>query len=224
MNLVTGSLPIIQFFVNEKRVIEILASDWDSDQIVRCRWSYQSSTDECGSTCFDLSNASLSPIDCAITWTGALRPEDVANGLSQSTYVVSVTVEDFVNASSTTPLSSVPHQLLVQVSYKPAGACASRPSINNFLLRNQACYGKWNFYAKLYFTEVIFLAWSVGSRMSLSFYGYIPGSCFNHSIVGFVSSTPLNVNKTNFYQLNNFTWIATISWKPTNDQVGEYMK
>ena len=142
MNSVTGSLPIIQFFVNEKRVIEILASDWDSDQIVRCRWSYQSSTDECGSTCFDLPNGSLSPIDCAITWTGVLRSEDVAIGLSQSTYVVSVTVEDFVNASSTTPLSSVPHQLLIQVSYQSANACALRPGINNILLRNQACYGK----------------------------------------------------------------------------------
>ncbi|CAF4126540.1 unnamed protein product [Rotaria magnacalcarata] len=139
---VSGSLPIIQFFVNELKVIQILASDWDSDQVVRCRWSYQSSTDECGSACFDLPSASLSPIDCAITWTGALRSTDVANGVNQSTYVVSVTVEDFVNASSTIPLSSVPHQLLVQVSYQSANACASRPTINNFLLRNQACFGK----------------------------------------------------------------------------------
>ncbi|CAF4911550.1 unnamed protein product, partial [Rotaria socialis] len=200
---VSGSLPVIQFFVNELRVIQILASDWDSDQVVRCRWSYQSSTDECGSACFDLPNASLSPIDCAITWTGVLRSADVANGLNQSTYVVAVTVEDFVNASSTTPLSSVPHQLLVQVSYKPAGACASRPSIGSFLLRNQACF-----------------AWSVGSRLSLAFYGYISTSCYNHSIVAFVSSTPFNVNKTSFYQYTNFTWVATISWTPTSDQVG----
>ncbi|CAF5207419.1 unnamed protein product, partial [Rotaria magnacalcarata] len=62
--------------------------------------------------------------------------------------------------------------------------------------------------------------WSVGSRMSLSFYGYISGSCYNHSIVEFVSSTPFNVNKTSFYQLNNFTWVATISWTPTSAQVG----
>ncbi|CAF2983110.1 unnamed protein product [Rotaria socialis] len=200
---VSGSLPVIQFFVNELRVIQILASDWDSGQVVRCRWSYQSSTDECGSACFDLPNASLSPIDCAITWTGVLRSADVANGLNQSTYVVAVTVEDFVNASSTTPLSSVPHQLLVQVSYKPAGACAFRPTINSFLLRNRACF-----------------AWSVGSRLSLSFYGYISTSCYNHSIVAFVSSTPFNVNKTSFYQYTNFTWVATISWTPTSDQVG----
>ncbi|CAF5071815.1 unnamed protein product, partial [Rotaria magnacalcarata] len=31
---VSGSLPIIQFFVNERRVIQILASDWDSNQVV----------------------------------------------------------------------------------------------------------------------------------------------------------------------------------------------
>ncbi|CAF3413857.1 unnamed protein product [Rotaria socialis] len=203
---VSGSLPIIQFFVNELRVIQILASDWDSDQVVRCRWSYQSSTDECGSACFDLPNASLSPIDCAVTWTGVLRSADVANGLNQSTYVVSVTVEDFVNASSTTPLSSVPHQLLVQVSYQSVNACASRPSIGSFLLRNQACF-----------------AWSVGSTLVLTFYGSILPYCYNnynHSIVAFVSSTPLNVQKGNIYRSSNYTWAVTISWTPTSDQVG----
>jgi hypothetical protein len=87
----------------------------------------------------------LNPVDCSITWTAVLRSADIANGLNVSTYVVAITAEDFENASSTTPLSSIPHQVLVYVSYKPTGACAASPSIaTSFPVRNLACYGKMN--------------------------------------------------------------------------------
>jgi hypothetical protein len=143
--LVTGSLPIFQVYVNQPSVIQILADDWDPEQTVRCRWSYQYSLDECGNVCFDLPSAVLSPVDCSITWTPVLRSEDIANGLNSSTYVVAITAEDFENASSTTPLSSIPHQVLVYVSYRPTGACATSPSIaTSFPVRNLACYGKMN--------------------------------------------------------------------------------
>ncbi|CAF3937018.1 unnamed protein product [Rotaria sordida] len=198
---VTASLPIFQFYVNELSVIQILAADWDYDQVVRCRWSYQYSLDECGSTCFDLPNAQLNSVDCAITWTPVLRSADIANGLTQSTYVVAITVEDFVNASSTTPLSSVPHQILVYVSYRPTNTCTTRPNITGFPRRNLACY-----YAR------------PGTFYSFTFQGRI--YCLNDSIVEFISTSPFRVQKGNIFQQSNYTWAVSVSWTPLNNQTG----
>ena len=133
------------------RDIQILVGDVDYDQVTRCRWSNQLPIDECGDVCFNLPNARLNPDDCIITWTPILRSEDVANGLNSSIYVVAITAEDFVNASSITPLSSVPHQILVHVSIKPTKACANRPSVNTFGRRNLACYGRVSCFDRLSF-------------------------------------------------------------------------
>jgi hypothetical protein len=154
--LVTGSIPIFQTYIGDLTVIQIVVGDYDNDQIVRCRWSNQLPVDECGNLCMDLTSATLSPTDCAITWTAVLRAEDIANGLTASTYVAAITAEDFENTTSTTALSSVPHQVLVYVSSRPAAACASRPSIGGFSRRNLACYGKISYYRKLYFSILYF--------------------------------------------------------------------
>jgi hypothetical protein len=137
-------------------VIQILASDVDDDQVVRCRWSSQVPLDECGDACSDLPNPQLDSTDCLITWTPVLRAADIANGLTASTYIVAITAEDFANASSTTALSSVPHQVLVYVTSRPAGACASAPTVSAFPSRNLACYGKMNNYRKLDFSNLSF--------------------------------------------------------------------
>ncbi|CAF4199097.1 unnamed protein product, partial [Rotaria sp. Silwood2] len=167
--------------------------------------SYQYSLDECGSTCFDLPNAQLNPVDCAITWTPVLRSEDIANGLTESTYVVAITAEDFVNASSTTPLSSVPHQILVHVSYKPANACSTRPSITGLRRRNLACY-----------------ALSVGYTIDFIILSTV--TCTNDSIVEFISTSPFDIFKTDFYQEGNYTWGVNVTWTPLSDQTDKYMK
>ncbi|CAF4581024.1 unnamed protein product, partial [Rotaria sp. Silwood2] len=198
---VTGSLPIFHLYYYVTSVIQILAADWDYDQIVRCRWSYQYSLDECGSTCFDLPNAQLNPVDCAITWKPVLRSEDIANGLTESTYVVAITAEDFVNASSITPLSSVPHQILVHVSYKPVNACSTKPTVSGFPRRNLACY---------YGTP--------NSTYDYTFYGKI--YCLNDSIVEFISTSPFRVQKGNIYQQSNYTWAISVIWTLPNNQTG----
>ncbi|CAF3831836.1 unnamed protein product [Rotaria sp. Silwood1] len=198
---VTGSLPIFQLYVNELSVIQILAADWDYDQIVRCRWSYQYSLDECGSTCFDLPNSQLNSVDCAITWIPVLRSQDIANSLNESTYVVAITAEDSVNASSTIPLSSVPHQILVHVSYRPTDACWRRPSITGLYRHNLACY-----------------ALSVGN--AITFFILSTVTCRNDSIVEFISTSPFDIFKTDFYQESNYTWGVNITWTPLSDQIG----
>ena len=144
-------MPIFQTYVGVTRDIQILLGDVDYDQVVRCRWSNQLPLDECGDVCLNLPNARLNPDDCIITWTPVLRPEDVANGLNSSTYVVAITAEDFVNASSTIPLSSAAHQILVHASSKPPNSCSNRPTVSAFPRRNLACYGKGYASEKSYF-------------------------------------------------------------------------
>ncbi|CAF3788093.1 unnamed protein product [Rotaria sp. Silwood1] len=198
---VTASLPIFHLYYNQPSVIQILAADWDYDQTVRCRWSYQYSLDECGSTCFDLPNSQLNPVDCAITWTPVFRSQDIANGLNESTYVVAITAEDFVNASSTIPLSSVPHQILVHVAYRPVNACSTRPAVSGFPRRNLACY---------YGTP--------GATYTYGFVGRI--YCLNDSIVEFISTSPFRVQKGSIYQLSNYTWGVTVTWTSPGGQTG----
>lgn len=139
--LVTGSLPVVRVRVNVLTTIPIVATDWDSEQVVRCRWSYQLTKDECGNACLDLPGASLDPIDCFLTWTPILRPEDLANGRNESTYVVAVTAEDFANASSNIPISATPHQMLIHVYTPPSSACSALPTFSAIPRRNQACFG-----------------------------------------------------------------------------------
>lgn len=140
LTLVTGSLPVLRFTVGQAATIQILTADWDSDQVIRCRWSYQSTTDECGDSCFDLPNSLMYPQDCYITWTAVLRAVDIANGLTESTYIIAVTVEDFDDDSSTTPLSSVPHQMLINVFTPPSG-CSTAPTWYSAPRTNYACFG-----------------------------------------------------------------------------------
>ena len=137
--LVTISLPIVQLDVNQTAVIQILVADWDPDQVVRCRWSYQIPEDECGSVCLNLPNASLSAQDCAITWRASLRSADVLAGRNYSIYVIAITAEDFVNASSTIPLSATPHQMMIRVNTPVSDQCVpGKPAIIGAPRRNQA--------------------------------------------------------------------------------------
>ncbi|CAF4149538.1 unnamed protein product, partial [Rotaria sordida] len=112
-----------------------------------------------------------------------------------------ITVEDFVNASSTTPLSSVPHQILVYVSYRPTNTCTTRPSITDLRRRNLACY-----------------ALSVG--YSINFIILSTVNCRNDSIVEFISTSPFRVQKGNIFQQSNYTWAVSFSWTPLNNQTG----
>jgi len=134
-------LPVVRVRVNILTVIPILATDWDSEQVVRCRWSYQIATDECGNVCLNLPGATLDPIDCFLTWTPVLRSEDIANGLSESTYVVAITAEDYANASSNIPLSATPHQMLIHVYTPPTNSCSFLPTLSALPRKNQACFG-----------------------------------------------------------------------------------
>jgi hypothetical protein len=222
--LVTGSLPVFQFYIGTtNQVIQIMVNDPDPEQTVRCRWSYQMVLDECGNVCLDLPNAVMNPIDCSITWTPVLRAADTANGLTASTYVIAITAEDFTNETSTTPLSSVPHQILVYVTTKASSVCSSQPSaISGFPRRNLACYGKIIYYKRMCCIDSIFLAIGTGST---TYHFYSAVGCVNDSIVEFITSSPFNVAKTDVWQLgNSTTWGINITWTVLSNQAGKYIE
>jgi hypothetical protein len=140
--LVTASLPVLRTIVYSPILISILAVDWDPEQTVRCRWASELPRDECGNGCSDLPNADLNPIDCVIVWNPILRPQDIANGLNSSTYIVAIVVEDFINDTSNTPLSATPHQMLIEVFTPPVAACSIPPRITGATRRSQSCFGE----------------------------------------------------------------------------------
>ena len=76
-----------------------------------------------------------------MSWLAQLRPYDTSSGLTTSTYVAAIIVEDFPNATSTTRLSSVPLQMIVYVYTPASGACATQPAIIGDR-PNRACIGK----------------------------------------------------------------------------------
>ncbi|UJR34837.1 hypothetical protein I4U23_027618 [Adineta vaga] len=102
---------------NQSTVITVPLGDPDGDTM-RCRWA--SGYSECGGVC---PPSSLPPntiifSNCTIVITG----ENINDW-----FAVALMVEDFINSSSTTPLSSVPVQFLVRVVSPPS--CTIRPDI-----------------------------------------------------------------------------------------------
>ncbi len=83
-----------------------------------------------------------------MTWLANLRPLDISQGLTTSTYVAAIMVEDFETSTSTTALSSVPLQMIVYVYTPASGACSIAPDIIGDR-PNRACIGKY--YINIYF-------------------------------------------------------------------------
>ncbi|UJR07628.1 hypothetical protein I4U23_011917 [Adineta vaga] len=109
--------------------IVIPVADADSD-FIRCRWANKSNgINECRDVCPPNSLPPHSMIypNCTIIITG--------RNLSDW-YAVAITVEDFINSSSTTALSSVPVQFLVYVI--SASSCSALPEIIGLPLE-QSC-------------------------------------------------------------------------------------
>ncbi|CAM4826938.1 unnamed protein product [Rotaria magnacalcarata] len=106
--------------VNRTVQINIPVSDVNAGDVVRCRWSTNTSTDECGGICYpNTVPYSTTLSNCTITFTG-----HKAGVL----YAVAMQVEDFLNSTSNTPMSSVPVQMLIYVQPEPN--CLIKPIIS----------------------------------------------------------------------------------------------
>ncbi|XP_060598944.1 protein jagged-1-like, partial [Ruditapes philippinarum] len=88
-------------------------NDVDGD-VIRCRWANGST--ECADVCQAFSEASLNEATCTISYTA---------GTATGFYAVAIQVEDFITTTSTTPLSSIPLQFMINI-YSGSG-CSDAP-------------------------------------------------------------------------------------------------
>ncbi|CAF1314835.1 unnamed protein product [Rotaria sp. Silwood1] len=108
--------------VNTTTLIDIPTSDINTGDDVRCRWAVDKSNEsinECSNICYPgglPNDTTLS--NCTISFTGL-----VAN----KCYPIALQVEDFINETSTEPMSSVPVQILICV--EPTPSCTILPTI-----------------------------------------------------------------------------------------------
>ena len=131
-------------------------SDADGDDI-RCRWA-SSSRGECAGVCqtfpATLSGVSSPILDphhhehvmmkcIIIDWFSIMSIQCAliisANTLNNGWYGVALQIEDFASTTSTTPLSSIPLQFLVNV-FDSSASCASRPELVGATPPDGSCY------------------------------------------------------------------------------------
>lgn len=103
-------------------------ADNDGTDILRCRWSTSNSStnynrrDECAGACWGLRGFStLHENNCTLEFRLPLNHTDFY-------HVVALQIEDYFDATSTSPMSSVPIQFLIY-GYTPSGSCTTRPAI-----------------------------------------------------------------------------------------------
>ncbi len=98
-------------------------SDFDSNDILKCRWANSSGNingaDECAGVCLGVPGANLIRSNCTIVFTLTVAYQYAA---------VALQIEDFYNSAATVPMSSVPLQFLFYGYPAPSG-CNTPPAI-----------------------------------------------------------------------------------------------
>ncbi|CAF4694549.1 unnamed protein product [Rotaria socialis] len=173
---------------SQPKAINIPISDADGDPM-RCRWA--SSTTECGQVCppGTLPNDTIIFPNCTIIITGTVIGD---------LFAVTVVVEDFINSSSTTPLSSVPIQFLVEIVAPPP--CAILPEV--YELSEASC------------TPIIVGQTYTSQIIAINYCGA------NVNISDIVTLPFPGMIRGNLIQYNSTVYYATISWTPTINQLG----
>ncbi|CAF3693657.1 unnamed protein product [Rotaria sp. Silwood1] len=178
--------------VNQTTVINVPVVDDDGD-IIRCRWSTTANgVDECGGVCPPgslPSNTIIYP-NCTILIIGQI----VGNW-----FAVALMVEDFINSTSTTSLSSVPVQFLVQVVQE--SSCPNPPTIIG-TPSEQSCIAV--------VTGQIFTSQLIAINSCNS----------NVTIIDITILAFLGMIRGNITQLNTTAYYVDLSWTPTVSQLG----
>ena len=160
----------------------------------RCRWAQNTSTlDECGDICGVVPGSVLKNNSCTLTFT--------STGMTVGNfYAVALTIEDFANASSTTPLSSVPVQFLVEIVSSPS--CLSKTTIASNVTAGTRVLRGYPFQFTL----------------------FIQTHCPGVTISNLFRMSPLEMYKSDLtYDNTTNTSMITENWTPTTDQVGPQM-
>ncbi|CAF1393147.1 unnamed protein product [Adineta ricciae] len=176
--------------INTTTDIKIPIIDADADYL-RCRWSANTSTiDECGLLCEAVPGGTIDSTNCILTFNSSGKTMG-------SYYVVAMTVEDFSNATSLIPLSSVPIQFLIQIVSTPT--CPLKPTISSIL-------------PKCTNIEV-----GVQFRFTLN----ITVGCFGTNVTDVNTNPPLYMYKGVLRRVGiSNIWTIDETWIPASNQLG----
>ncbi|UJR38799.1 hypothetical protein I4U23_031464 [Adineta vaga] len=196
---VAVTLPIIYKEINIEHVHVIQMSDFDSDDILQCRWananvSYNTNQlDECGGICEGVPGARLIQENCTIVFTLTIA------GLYAG---VALQIEDFYNSAAliaNTPMSSVPLQFLFY-GYPTPIVCKTPPTIIGNR-PNRACIGT-----------------PIGSNVTE--YVIVETYCPGQTIDNFITSSPIGMEKSAILNPSPGIYHLILSWIPISAQYG----
>ncbi|XP_071964990.1 uncharacterized protein [Antedon mediterranea] len=183
--------PIVRLQHGCNHTLVIPVNDPDGDR-VRCRWAVGSF--ECGDVCNGFPNAFLEESTCTFRYEAKY---------TVGWYVVALMIEDFAEPLSTTPLSTVPLQFLVNV-FSNEGLCSSAPEFVDPTPKDGACIGiPAN---ETYIQEIV--AKSGGDGVGISAIDTV---------------SPLGVTKSLVAskQNENQLFYVNITWTPSVQQLGQ---
>ncbi|CAF1255393.1 unnamed protein product [Didymodactylos carnosus] len=177
----------IKIPVNVQETIQWSTFDADGDDI-RCRWATGA---ECGGVCKSLSTY---PAGTNLTSNCALNIKGTAVG---TWYALAIMVEDFVNSTSFTALSSVPLQFLISVIN---ASCLDPPDI---IPLDQSCIGVK---VGVNYTYIFYAISNCGSTVTIS-------DIATQSFTGLRKIVPVTaINSTLYY--------IEVQWTPSASQTG----
>ena len=158
----------------------------------RCRWSQNTTAvNECGSACQSVPGGTIDANNCILTFNS------FGTSLNGYYYVAAIMVEDFINATSLVPLSSIPIQFLIQIVAAPI--CSLKPTINSTL---SAC-----------------TAIQVGVQFSFTL--TVTTGCSGTTIVDVNTNPPLYMYKGVLTTVGTTNvWTIDETWIPTSNQLG----
>jgi hypothetical protein len=190
---VTATQPIVRIQSNCPTAITIPVEDADGD-VVKCRWA-EGSQSECSGVCMAFPHATLDEKTCTLRYNG--------NG-GIGWYAVALQIEDFSTSSSTTPLSSVPLQFLVNL-FQRSSECGSI-SPPTFVGPTPSNGEKFNIARGSQFT----------ARITAQ-----SGNASNAGITRIQTISPLGLVKSALVKSTApKQWYIDVTWTPTSTQDG----
>ncbi|XP_048727710.2 uncharacterized protein LOC125645867 [Ostrea edulis] len=191
---VTAMQPIVRLQRGCSHSIRIPVADDDGD-IVRCRWGRSSPFDECSGICNSFPAAVLHETTCTLDYSSTSN--------TPGYYGVAIQIEDFSSISSSTPLSSIPLQFLVEI-FDSSIACASAPSFISPTPPDGGCY-----------EAVRGITFRIEIR--------IRTGTDSQQIYEVTTQSPVGVIKSGIHAISQTDYYVMLTWTPTNSQQGSYI-
>uniref|UniRef100_K1PJG4 Deleted in malignant brain tumors 1 protein n=1 Tax=Magallana gigas TaxID=29159 RepID=K1PJG4_MAGGI len=118
-------------------------------------------------------------------------------------YAIAIQIEDFASSSSSTPLSSIPLQFLVEIFDSNSG-CASAPTFISPTPPNGGCY------------EAV-------QGVALTIEIRIRTGTTSQRIEEVTTQTPVGVTKSSIQSISSTDYYVILSWTPASTQQGSYI-